>query len=289
MAKLPNITNIESLIRAVDIAKNKFSGQVWWRGQRDYKWDLAPSVFRKNNARNEKSAILRFQHKSPSRYQNVPKIEERGNWLFLMQHHNLPTRLLDWTESPLIATFFGAEIDNASIEHPNEIKDTDGSLYAFSPYILNEFQVKKRKLLMPNMKEAEEIIACAFEKDKPDFEKVIAIRPAEIHPRLLMQLSVFTLHGNNKLMTELPGADKFFIKFKIPKKSKNNLKKELKQLGIRLSNIFPDLDNLAKDIKSIDFKNDNEYGFDDQADSVSPFLFPILKINSEEKNGESTT
>jgi hypothetical protein len=39
------IQDLESLISAIRLANEKFKGQVWWRGQRDYSWPLLPSVF----------------------------------------------------------------------------------------------------------------------------------------------------------------------------------------------------------------------------------------------------
>lgn len=166
-----------------------------------------------------------------------------------MQHYGLPTRLLDWTESPLIAAYFATEASHDNF---------DGVIYALSPHSLNEAQIGVRKLLMPYDEPVSQIITSAFEGNSKGLQKIVAIRPAEVDIRLLTQISVFTLHGHDGLLETSPGAQSFIVKFKILKKAKPPLRRQLKHLGIRLSNIFPDLEHLAEDVRSLEFKRSNK-------------------------------
>jgi hypothetical protein len=249
------IQDLESLISAIRLANEKFKGQVWWRGQRDYSWSLLPSVFRTQSGYDERAGILRFQQRAFSRRPEVPSIEDRSAWLFLMQHYRLPTRLMDWTESPLVASYFAAEIYQCHLNHPKVIEDPDGALFALSPYGLNYAQVRKHGLLMPESPEAISCIAPAFDEHAIEPKHIIAIRPSEVDIRLMVQLSVFTLNGYNVAIDKLPNSEDFILKFKVPSEAKETIQSDLKQIGIRLSNIFPDLEHLAQEISNLAFKS----------------------------------
>ena len=70
----------------------------------------------------------------------------------------------------------------------------------------------------------------------------------------MVQLSVFTVHGSSLFLDAMPDTDDFLVKFTIPHESKDILKEQLKYLGVRESNLFPDLDHLANETKSLRFK-----------------------------------
>ncbi len=252
------INSIHDLIQVILEVNQEYKNQVWWRGQKDFSWPLQPSAFRKSWwSESEPSYLQRFQHKAPSRHPQVPSKSDKSSWLFLAQHYGLPTRLLDWTESPLIACFFASdcvysEVEEKTQDEHNPYED-DGALFALSPYRLNDNQ-GDGGLYMPDFPLPKKIISNAFDYLQKAPRKIIAIRPAEVDIRLTIQLSVFTLHSKNTSIEKIKNHDSFLYKFKIDKNSKKKIRKELKYLGIRESSLYPDLEHLALDVSRSKFK-----------------------------------
>lgn len=242
------ISDIRSLIEAVVIANQRYSSQVWWRGHAKSDWDLKPSAFRlKLDESYEQNVIFRFRQKAQVRHTNLPSSDDYYGWLFLMQHYRLPTRLLDWTESPLNAAFF------ALGDKSNE--NEDGCLYALNPHTLNLKELRVQGIILPNNESSLPFIKKAFDSNAMYINKVLAIEPYEVDVRMMVQLSTFTIHGAGKSIFDCTEVDEFLIKFLIPASSKKRIREELKYLGIRESNLFPDLEHLAQEIKSITFKS----------------------------------
>ena len=66
----------------------------------------------------------------------------------------------------------------------------------------------------------------------------MAIDGQEIDPRMLAQMSRFTLHSHPTPLEEYQSAD-WLRQFVIPKNAKDRIRRQLSALGIRRSNLFP--------------------------------------------------
>ena len=114
-----------------------FSGDNWiFRGQRKSTWGLVSTLERFEReiganpaGRIEKEALTDFQRHAHHFHQGLPPLDEMLEWLSLMRHHGSPTRLIDFTRSPYVATFFATAeaslrdsaaiwaIDSQALEH----------------------------------------------------------------------------------------------------------------------------------------------------------------------------
>lgn len=92
------VKNIGEIVNALR-GKVDARAPIWFRGQADATWPLLPSLARTPRiAKGESALIKRFKQNAVSFLPPGPRTE--FEWLFLMQHHRLPTRLLDWKPSP---------------------------------------------------------------------------------------------------------------------------------------------------------------------------------------------
>jgi len=81
----------------------KFHSNLIHRGMGNADWKMASSLERRGLVSREKDLIRNFQ-----KYARDVGVDSRKEWEWLTigQHHGLPTRLLDWTYSPLVALHF---------------------------------------------------------------------------------------------------------------------------------------------------------------------------------------
>jgi|SRR5215212_8479533 len=94
-------------------------GQVLYRGQEKAEWELKPGIGRhlqtyKDSGRNENDLLVdewylvRDFRRQAGAYLGRMSGDGWEVWV-LAQHHGIPTRLLDWTHSPLAALYFAVE------------------------------------------------------------------------------------------------------------------------------------------------------------------------------------
>ena len=118
------ISSISDLLSALEGHSSSLS--YWYRGQSNEDWSLLPGLARElDGLKREWDLIAKFKQNASLLLTPVPRND--WEWLTIMQHHRVPTRLLDWTESPLVALYFAVTPTNCF----------DAALWILEPTVLN--------------------------------------------------------------------------------------------------------------------------------------------------------
>ena len=238
-------------------------GARWFRGQ-ECNWPLLPKIYRPGRDYREQDMMLGCRRKASLLDRNM-EWTDYAAWLFLMQHHGLPTRLLDWTESSAVALYF-AVANWRSYDDQRNYKDFRPSVWVVNPSALN--WVGSGGTIVPGTGIDEAAtsaghvdaefgkmnVYAAFIGDERAKPNPIAIASMSIHARMQVQRGLFIAYGKDKrsLNEIFKGTDllrKGFLKcFQIDRKHAPSITRELRELGITRSTLFPDLEGLSADL-----------------------------------------
>jgi len=127
------IRTVNDLLAAVESHRQRAARTpIWFRGSTNRRYSLVPSLGRRPFALEHETALINaFKQNAIQFVEERPQSE--WEWLFIARHHGVPTRLLDWTESPLIGLYFAVN----GIDTVTRNDSRDGALWLLLPVELN--------------------------------------------------------------------------------------------------------------------------------------------------------
>ena len=184
---------------------------------------IARHYFKKSREIDERRMLNEFISNSISHLEYTPKnILEH---LTIAQHHGVPTRLLDWTESALTALYFAT----CSTPPTNE---------------------KHVVLWSISLERDSELLLSDANTDPFEIDKIKIFKPANFIQRVASQHGWFSIHPSNnngfyERAENITDDTARINKFIIPRDNVKGIHETLEVCGVNIYTIFQDLDSLG--------------------------------------------
>jgi FRG domain len=255
--KTTNITSVSRLLRSLNALPNHYM----FRGHADHRWRLESSLERTLGSNWSPEKASKYEGWSLDHFRSKFHLYDTENvrpesklaWLSIMQHYGVPTRLLDFSESPYVALYFALEA-----YRPETKKD-------FAVIAIDYTALMERSIEYISKKNAKfrETRQSIYPKQDRVFEKVVDLHaynvawiaePRQFNARLDRQAGSFLLSGNPgrriKDILSLPtyrGAT--VIKYRISASLYTAAFALLRKMNVTSKSIYGNLDGLARSIR----------------------------------------
>jgi hypothetical protein len=175
-----------------------------------------------------------------------------NEWELLVaaQHHGVPTRLLDWTYSPLVAAFFATR--------PQDGAEKDRAVWRLDWQRLHkQFKFAPLALLTQDLDalsgESKPFTPWKLFASRDGHPFACMIEPPSLDARIVAQAATFTLTScttkSFDAFLESQGLGDALTRFVIPAHDVPRVRDQLDLVGIDERRLFPDLDGVATAIQ----------------------------------------
>ena len=234
---------------------NRYRSSILYRGLPRASYHLETTLSRnsKDKARDVEEPILR----NFAKYASIddPNLE-KSVWrrLIIGQHHGLPTRLLDWSYSPLVALHFAT-----SGEALAEMDNDDCAVWAIDIEEINSLlperyrrMLEKKSAYLFTVDMMNNLVGSLENYDKDMGEdSMVLLEPPSIDQRIISQYSYFSVvpTGMQDVEGFLDSKTNNTVKHVIDRSLRWRIRDMLDQLNINERVVFPGLDGLASWLK----------------------------------------
>jgi hypothetical protein len=228
---------------------HRFRSPYAFRGAAWATHTLASSLLRlaggRADVRRLELALLRNFRKYA--HGEVTRPDSIWDWMALGQHRGLPTRLLDWTYSPLVALHFATD-DPATF-------DTDGVVWCVNFVEANKrLPAPLRRILEQEGSDTFTVEMLGAFKSLKAFDAlkrapfVVFMEPPAVDRRILNQLALFSLMSSPdaRLDDWLEQHPELCRKVAVPASLKWEIRDKLDQANVNERVLFPGLDGLSQ-------------------------------------------